>query len=440
MPLHSGLPRAEALQVSVTDRAPGGPAQPPSLYGYSTSMTHHSFRKRGLFHEMSVSAGVDTTANAMSPSQLDVLLISTASNIGGMERVVCGLARELDSRHRSVVTVFPDSENDGPLLEWCREQGVPAFVSSSVRDAAAPHRWSDLLALRRLVRRKAPAVVNLHYGDNFISLKDVIAVRLARTSRCVVSVHHPTAWDRTRMRKRVLTRLASWLAHDVTTFSGATADVLRGAGVRESRLHVIPCGVMPPAVSPTRDAARCRFGISTSAFVVGFLGRHVPHKRLDLLIDALSGLSAKGIVLLAAGDGPEKDVSEALARQKLGQCAVFTGRLQDTNEFYAACDIFVLPSELEGFGLVYIEAAFHGVPSIGTNVGGVPDAIRDGETGILVPSGNADALRKAIARLLSDEPLRKQMGEAARNHAYAELTEATMTDRFERLFRLEQTS
>lgn len=359
-----------------------------------------------------------------------VLLISTAANIGGMERVICSLARTIEGRGMPVVTLFPHSDNDAPLLRWCADQGVSATADPAVTDAASRHRWRDAFALRRLVRAHHPAVVNLHYGDNFISLKDVLAVRLAGRMKCVVSVHHPTPWTAQNSKKRLMTRLASRLAHEVTTFSRATAEVLGEAGITESRIRVIPCGIAPPTARPDKDLARAQFEIPDGALVVGFLGRHVPHKRLDLLIEALDDASCRGAYLLVAGDGPERAAWESQARERLRARARFIGSVTTTEDFYAACDVFALPSDLEGFGLVFVEAAFHSVPSVGTLVGGIPDAITDSETGILVPPGDAVALRRALVRLLTEHDVRTRMGEAARERALTELTESRMTDRF----------
>jgi glycosyltransferase involved in cell wall biosynthesis len=110
--------------------------------------------------------------------------------------------------------------------------------------------------------------------------------------------------------------------------------------------------------------------------------------------------------------------------------AIFLGRVPDTTDVYAASDLFVLPSHLEGFGLVFIEAAFHGVPSIGTNVGGVPYAIEDGKTGMLVPVKDDAAFAASIKKLWDHAALRQQMGEAARARACSEFTEARMAERY----------
>lgn len=375
-------------------------------------------------------------AAATNDERVDVLLISTAASIGGMERAICGLARELEARGRTIVTIFPDSPDNGALLRWCREQGVDALSSPAVRDAADHHRLYDMVALRRLVRQFRPAVVSLHYGDTFASAKDVLAVRLAGAPRCVVSIHQARPRTETSRRKWLATRLAALLASDVTAFSTATQDLLIEAGVSARNVALIPHGIRPPARMPGKAAARQALGICETARVVGVAARLVPHKGVADLVEAVGRLDDPKVHLAIAGEGPEHDALACLASRRLGDRARFLGHVADMATFYAACDVFSLPSYMEGFGLVYVEAAFHGVPSVGTKVGGVPDAVADGETGILVPPGDVDALTEAVGRLLADEPLRLRMGEAARRRALAEFSECRMVDGFERLFRL----
>jgi glycosyltransferase involved in cell wall biosynthesis len=102
---------------------------------------------------------------------------------------------------------------------------------------------------------------------------------------------------------------------------------------------------------------------------------------------------------------------------------------------YAAADVFVLPSYLEGFGLVYAEAAMHGVPSIGADVGSVPEVVKHGETGLIVPPAQPDALAAAILSLRDNGALCSQLGANARARAHAEFTEPLVADRYIDAFR-----
>jgi glycosyltransferase involved in cell wall biosynthesis len=366
-----------------------------------------------------------------------VLFLTTSDAIGGMERVVVSLAGSFSARHWRVQCVFPETAECTGILTWCHELGVEAETSAAVRPVVAPHSVHDALRLWRFVRASRANIVNLHYGGGHVSLKDILAVRLAGRRRCVVTVHHPTSWGEAGEQKRRLTRVAAHLADAMVTVSAATRGVLLDAGVPAAKIHLIPCGLPAPKYSPTRAEARCRLGLPATAFVISSLARLIPDKGVHDLIEAASNVpDPRGeLKLVVGGDGPERFALEALAADRLGDRAVFLGRVRDTADLYAAADVFALPSHLEGFGLVYVEAAFHGVPSIGANVGGVPDTIKDGETGLLVPPGDHALLAIAIQRMRDDSAMRLRLGEAARARACAEFTDFTMAESYARVFR-----
>ena len=373
---------------------------------------------------------------ASVPPTRKVVFLSAGAGIGGMERIICGLARGFSARSWDVQPVFPEAAKRLPLLEWCRDQGVIAEVHPAVLERHIYRSHRELLRLRDFVRQTQADVVNIHYGDNFISLKDVLAIRLAGGRKCVVSVHHPTPWDKSNAKTRKLTRLAGYLSDSVIAVSRATHQVLLEAGLPRKKTYLVPYGLPVPAATPSRSEARARLRIPPGRFVVGVLAQLVQHKGLPDLIESVARVPdlRSEMVLVIAGDGPERAHLECMAADRLKSRIVFTGRIPDVNDFYAGCDLFVLPSYLEGFGLVYMEAAFHRVPSIGTNAGGVPDAVVDGETGVLIDPGDVSALAAAIQKLRNDAGLRRRLGEAARTRAIAQFTEKTMVEGYLKVF------
>lgn len=373
------------------------------------------------------------------PRSHKVLFLVTTDAVGGVARVVLTLARGLSARGWHTRTMFPQLAFTEEARAWCQAQGVPVEAHAAVPHILAPHRWRDLPRLTRLVRASGAEVVNLHYGGGHIAFKDVLAVRLAGVRRCIASVHHPVPWHEAGEHKRRMTRTAAVLCHAVVANSRATADVLRQAGVPEEKIHLVPCGVPQPTSRPGRTEARRRLGLPSSAFVVATLALLVPHKGIADLIEAVATLPDPAIRLVVAGEGPERPALEQLADSRLAGRAHFVGRVADTADVYAAADVFALSSYLEGFGLVYIEAALHGVPSIGAAVGAVPETIRDGETGLLVPPGDRAALAGAIGRLRDDAELRHRLGAAARARALALFSEDVMVDGYLRAFRAART-
>ncbi|MEM3466320.1 MAG: glycosyltransferase family 4 protein, partial [Candidatus Jordarchaeales archaeon] len=175
-----------------------------------------------------------------------------------------------------------------------------------------------------------------------------------------------------------------------------------------------------------------------------FVGRMVRRKGPDLLLKAFAMLLKEhpDAWLVMVGDGPFLSSLKDLARQlKLEDRVEFTGALRGKPLYsrYAECDVFVMPSrqtatDVEGFGMVFLEAGFFGKPSVGTRTGGIPEAVLDGETGILVPQDDVGALQDALSLLLKDKAFAKRLGEKARERVLSEFTWEKATLRFIDLF------
>jgi len=362
-----------------------------------------------------------------------LLVLSTSGVIGGTERVAINLTRAFRARGWGVRLVFSQTDQSDALVNWCNAQGVVAEASPALLICGTVHTNKDMFNLRRLVREGRPDVVNLHYGYNYMSLKDVLAVRLAR-KRCVVTINHPAPWDETP-RRRIMTRIASHFCHEVVVISHATRDTLLKAGIPAHKITLIYPGLPVPASMSARAEARVRLGLPADAFIVGSLAQLVPHKGIADIIEAMSALpvDANGPLLVIAGNGPERSSLQHLGAARLGERAIFFGHVADTADIYAAIDVFALPTYSEGFGLVYVEAALHGVPSVGTWVGGVPDAVQDGVTGLLISPGDINALTTALVQLRNDRALRERLGIAAFKRARAEFAQEHMADHYERI-------
>ena len=340
-------------------------------------------------------------------------------------------ARGLIGLGYDVRTIIAVSERSPETLKWFKSEGVEAEAHPALLDVHVPRGYKDVGPLRALVSETGADVVNLHYGVNHISLKDVLAIRGAGVKKLFVSVHHPTPLEEMPERTHKMTRLASKFCTAVIASTNILHSQMKQVGVAESKIKRVPYSVPAPSSYPDRQESRARLGIPPDAFVISTLARLEVEKGIGDLLKAAANVPDPGgkLRVLVAGTGPAKADLEAQAAERMKDRALFLGRIPDTADLYAASDIFALPSYLEGFGLVYIEAAYHGVPSIGTNVGGIPEAILDGKTGLLVPVRDTKALEEAIQRLWHDEGLRRQLGEAARRRAETEFTEATFADR-----------
>ncbi|MBO3754985.1 MAG: glycosyltransferase family 4 protein [Candidatus Brockarchaeota archaeon] len=175
-----------------------------------------------------------------------------------------------------------------------------------------------------------------------------------------------------------------------------------------------------------------------------FVGRMVRRKGPDLLLKAFAMLlkDHPNAKLVMVGDGPFLSSLKDLARQlKLENKVEFTGALRGKALYskYAECDVFAMPSrqtaiDVEGFGMVFLEAGFFGKPSVGTRTGGIPEAVLDGETGILVPQDDVNALRDALSLLLKNRQLARRLGEKARERVLSEFRWEKATLRFLMMF------
>ena len=160
-----------------------------------------------------------------------------------------------------------------------------------------------------------------------------------------------------------------------------------------------------------------------------------PLKRVGDAVRALAIISqTRPAALVLVGDGPERAAVEALARELgVADRVRFLGLLPRFAELLARSDLFVLPSETESFGLAALEALASGVPVVASAVGGIPEVVRDRETGLLVPAADPGALAAACVSLLEDEPRRRRMAASARADAVSRFDPEPTIDRYETL-------
>jgi glycosyltransferase involved in cell wall biosynthesis len=296
------------------------------------------------------------------------------------------LGRSLQGRGRSVRTVALVPGQGGGLH-------VPTLGSQRLGPAT-------LVALRGEARA---AKVVIAHGSSTLPACAIATVGTG-TPFIYRNIGDPEHWSSAPAR-RVRTRLLLRQATAVVALSSTTAaDMNDRLHVPRARLHVIPTGVaaddFPPVDPASRRSARLALGLRDTGAVVVYLGALSPEKDVGLAIEAVASLP--DVHLVVAGDGPDRASLEARATARVPGRVTFVGDVPNARPVLAAADVLVLPSRTEGLPGVLIEAGLSGLPVVATDVGLVREIVVDGETGRLVPAGDATALAAALADVIHD--------------------------------------
>jgi len=335
---------------------------------------------------------------------------------GGTENQFMALSRRLDPARFALE--FACLRRWGPFVEELVERRIPLaeYRVATFRSVRA------LTQQAKLARHIARQRIHIVHAYNFYG--NVFAIPPARLAAPVVIASiRDCAPYLTPMQKRVQ-RYACQLADCILVNAEAVRTWLVREGYDAAKIVVIPNGVDLMRFADAPDAARIRreTGVPAGAPIVAIVSRLTRLKGLEQLLEAAALLrreypEARYLVVgeTAPSDTAYLDVLKRLAVvHGVADRVVFTGLRSDVPAVLAAADVSVMPSLNEALSNVLLESMAAGAPTVATRVGGTPEAIVDGDTGLLVPPGDAPALAAAIARLLSDRGLAARLGHASR--------------------------
>jgi len=333
-----------------------------------------------------------------------VLVLADNPYMGGITSHVLSIVDAFRNRDdfEIVPATFPALNNpDRTLFDRCAERGVECH------EIAMAHRfdWGVRRRLRAFVQDHHVDLIHTHaYRGAIIAAPLQRHVPIVATSHGVVvaPAKRTTVWQRMHMR-----RLRE--ADAVIAVSNHVQRWLVEQGVPPGRIHIVYNGFAPPQ-DPGEPVPRRLFAKNERQLIILYVGRLVAGKNVDILIDAMAGMD--DMTLVCVGDGPLRETWQRHAAEK-NVHAHFAGHQDNPWPYYRITDVIALPSTMEAFPSVLIEAASQGVPAIASNVGGIPEIVIDNETGALVPPGNEDALRDALDRM-ADESRRIRYGANAR--------------------------
>jgi glycosyltransferase involved in cell wall biosynthesis len=322
-----------------------------------------------------------------------ILLVTGAAAPGGLHQHLLTLARGLLREGLRVQVALPQDARADPLAEAC----VRAGAGVARVGVAGKRDLRGALALRGLVARTRPDVVHVHLSSPVEGFPALLALRAGGAARIVTTEHAPTWHPLRRPWSRAVKRLLARRVAAVIAVSRSDARFLEEEfGLPAARLHVVENGVELDGY----PGLRARGG----EFRIGYLGALEPKKGIEDLLHAASLLSVADVEVALAGEG---SLAAALAGRP--RCRLH-GRVADPRSFLAGLDVFAFPSHQEAMPLALLEAMAAGLPVVATRVGGIPEAVEDGISGLLVPPHRPDLLGAALARIAADPAGARRLG------------------------------
>lgn len=349
-----------------------------------------------------------------------IVQVVIGGEVAGGQIVALQIARAARDAGHTVSFVSPSS---GPFLERAQAEGFATQVVP-VRSAL------DVRALVLLARAFRGADV-IHTHAHF-SINVVARAAGRLTGAHVLShMHIENAFRENRGRRAqiALDNVTARLCFAIVAVSDATKRALATQGYPRDRMITVHNGI--DAAAPA-DPVRLAEGP-----VVLQVARLAEVKGQRRLVGALSRLDATAVLVgrdLEQGGAYERELRREAERLGVSDRVVFAGYRDDVPALLAGCEVFCLPSRVEGMPLVVLEAMAQAKPVVATAVGGTPEIVVDGETGLLVPPDDVDALAAALARLLADPELARRIGAAGRARVERDFSLAGMTKRVLQLY------
>ena len=352
-----------------------------------------------------------------------VLHVAKASGISGSENHLLLLLPQLRERGWDVRFALLHEGEAGAreLGGRLSAAGVPVDAIR-LPFAADPRAFARLL---QLIRSRRPAIVHTHLVH--ADFHGLTAARLAGVPVRVSTKHGFNPFRSSQVFARADRAVGALADEHVAISRGLARYLAREEGFAEDAFTVIHYGIEPgPEPAPYAGEAPRLLCV----------GRLIPIKGHDVLLRAVARARrvVRELTLDIAGSGPlEAELRSQAAELGLDGAVRFLGQVSSVP--YTESAVVVVPSLGEGFGMVALEAMERGRPVLASDVGGLPEIVADGETGLVVPAGDADALAWAIAELAANLPRSAALGAAGRARALADFRQERCTERHEELYR-----
>ena len=374
-----------------------------------------------------------------------ILYLITKSNWGGAQRYVYDLATNLPKDEFDVAVAFGGTGEKGSqaggLDAMLKNAGIRTiFLPHSTRDihlSADVRTFFDVIAV---LKRERPDI--LHINSSKAGGIGALAGRIMGVKNIIFTAHGWPHQEDRLFAAKLFILLASWttvlLSHRTIVVSSNDKKVAP-AFLKENSITEIHNGLGAYAILP-KEAARAELINHTGRNMpqdvpwIGAVAEMTKNNNLTLLLKSFEDV--RGAVLVVVGDGEERERLEKVALSLNSRGRIyFAGFVPDARRLMRAFDVYALSSLKEGLPYALLEASSAGLPIAATAVGGVPDIIEDGVTGVLVPNKNRKKLTEAISKLVADEELRDTYGRNARIRAAKNFSVETMLEKTLALYR-----
>ena len=354
-----------------------------------------------------------------------------SATFGGTEQALLHLLAGINRQNWEPVLFHHAEPGLAPLLEGARSLNVTTRLVPRMQGFQAA---SGLPHFTQQLRVERPIIFHAHLNWLLSCKYGLLASILARVPVVIATMQQymKPPWGRTVYLQHRL--IEKFIDRYIAVSEAVAQQLCQTFHVPPYKIRVIHNSIPVDRYECTASQAfRAKLRLGSERQIVLTVARLDPQKGHYYLLEAIQ--QVHDAIFVIAGDGPEKTVLEAQAH-KLGieDRVIFLGYRQNIPELLAGCDLFVLPSLYEGLPLSILEAMAAGKAVVATAVGGTPEAVLDGETGLLVPPGDPVALARAIQEILSNPLLLRKMGATGRERVQREFSSATMVQRITHLY------
>lgn len=357
-------------------------------------------------------------------SKIRLLFAVDGIEFGGGERLFAQLINRLPVDEYELFVISNDNPDFYQAIDNAKARLIPIDFSARINPGL-------FLRIAKVIRRNGIQIVNGQGAR--VEFYARIAARLAGGARYVSTMQMPVeGYNVSSPTRKIYSffdrRSEKYVDRMIVVSDALKAAVIAGHGFPADRVVKIYNGIEIDFFDPCTAAAsgtkiRNEFGVAENRPLVGAVGRMVWQKGFDYLLRCWPEVlrTRPDALLLMAGDGPLRGSFEALARElNLKESVIFAGFRADIRNILAGVDLLAVPSLLEGFPMITLEAMAMQKPIVATDIDGMRDQFIDGESGLLVPPGDTAALAASINRLLNDKALAARVGAAARGRVSRE--------------------